>query len=68
MEELTTISAQVSEDLAIRARVEASKLNISRSEYIRRAITAYLLELQDTQAALDAVAARKQQIGDYEDD
>lgn len=40
--ELTFVSAQMPEPLAIRARIAAAQMNVSRSEFLRRALVEYL--------------------------
>ena len=42
MMELTVLSFQVSTELARATRIDAARENVSRSEYIRRALVEYL--------------------------
>ena len=45
-EEKQILTLEVPVSLAIEARIAASRLNISRSELIRRAITKHLVEIE----------------------
>jgi len=53
--EQTFLSVLLSKDLAHRARIEAAKRNVSRSEFVRRAVVEFLRQIEQSERLAEEV-------------